>query len=241
MQIWPAIDLRGGMCVRLRQGDYSQETVFGHDPAGMARRWVDDGADRLHLVDLDGARRGLSANRDAVQAILSAVQVPCQVGGGIRDESGIRDFLDLGVDRVVLGTQAVKQPQWFCQMCRRYPHKLAIGLDARDGFVATEGWQQASTVLATALADQFKEEPVAAIVYTDIARDGMLRGPNLAAVEELNRQTELPVIASGGVSTTEDVRQLAQLGVAGCIIGRSLYEGQLTLGEAFQAASPMGS
>ena len=236
MELWPAIDLRGGKCVRLRQGDYDRETVFGDDPVAMARRWVNEGGDRLHLVDLDGARDGRQANRTAIAAIVKAIDVPCELGGGIRDESAIADLLALGLSRLVIGTKALREPEWFRAMCRRYPQKLVLGLDARDGRVAVEGWREASDVQAVDLARQFADEPVAAIVYTDIAVDGMLAGPNLAALAEMRRATNLPLIASGGIASAGDVAGLARLSVAGCILGRALYEGKLTLADARQAA-----
>ena len=236
MEIWPAIDLRGGKCVRLEQGDYQRETVFGDDPAEMARRWVREGAERLHLVDLDGARDGRGANRQAVAAILQAVGIPCELGGGIRDEATIQDWLAAGVTRLVVGTRALKDPVWFRQACRRFPGQLVLGIDARDGKVATDGWLQVSQVAASALAQELAGEPIAAIVYTDIARDGMLAGPNFEAVAEMQRASPFPVVASGGVTTRADVARLAQIGVAGCIIGRSLYEGSLSLAEAIEAA-----
>ncbi len=237
MQIWPAIDLRGGNCVRLLQGDYRRETVFGTDPAAMARRWTSEGAKCLHLVDLDGARDGRSVNRDAVAAIVLAVDVPCELGGGIRDETTIRDLLSLGLSRLVIGTKALKEPQWFRDMCRQFPNQLAVGIDARHGRVATEGWLEVSQVAATELARTLAGEPIAAIIYTDIAKDGMLSGPNLEAMAEMQQAVQVPVIASGGVTTVDDVRQLARLGLAGCIIGRAFYEGALTLAEAIAAAS----
>lgn len=237
MEIWPAIDLRGGNCVRLLQGDYRRETVFGTDPAAIACRWVAEGAQCLHLVDLDGARDGRSVNRDSIAAIVGAVDIPCELGGGIRDEETIRQMLELGLMRLVIGTQALKEPVWFRDMCRKFPKRLAVGIDARDGRVATDGWLATSEVSATALAREISREPIAAVIYTDIARDGMMAGPNLAAMDEMNRAVEVPVVASGGVTTADDVRRLAQLGLTGCIIGRTLYEGKLTLAEALAAAS----
>ena len=236
MQIWPAIDLRDGKCVRLEQGDYQRETVFGEDPASMARHWVEQGAECLHLVDLDGARSGHVENRASIQAIVKAVSVPCEVGGGIRDVDTIADLLDLGVARLIIGTKALKEPEWFREVCRRFPGQLILGIDARNGRVATDGWQKASEVSATRLAHDLSQEPIAAIVYTDIATDGMLAGPNLEAMDEMRRAVDVPVIASGGVTTVTDVAQLAQLGMAGCIIGRSLYEGRLSLVEAISMA-----
>jgi phosphoribosylformimino-5-aminoimidazole carboxamide ribotide isomerase len=236
MQVWPAIDLRGGKCVRLQQGDYQRETVFGDDPAAWARHWVDQGGECLHLVDLDGARDGRPANFEAVRSILDAVDVPCELGGGIRDEATIASLLELGLARLVVGTRALKDPQWFESVCRRHPGKLVLGIDARNGQVATDGWLETSSVKAVDLARRFADLPIAALIYTDIATDGMLTGPNVAATVEMQQAVEAPVIASGGVTTADDVAQLAQAGVAGCIIGRALYEGALRLTDALAAA-----
>jgi phosphoribosylformimino-5-aminoimidazole carboxamide ribotide isomerase len=236
MQIWPAIDLRGGKCVRLQQGDYNRETVFGDDPAAMARRWVDEGAECLHLVDLDGARDGTSANREAVSAILAAIDIPCELGGGVRDEATIKSWLDAGLQRLVIGTKALKEPDWFREMCRRYPNQLVLGIDAAGGRVATDGWLDVSDVSATQLAQKYADEPLAAIVYTDIAKDGMMAGTNLPAMQEMKEAVDVPVIASGGVTHVEDVRELARVDMAGCIIGRALYEGTLTIADAISAA-----
>jgi len=236
VQIWPAIDIRGGKCVRLKQGDYQRETVFGDDPAAVARHWVGSGAECLHLVDLDGAREGWPVNRASVQAILDAVQVPCELGGGIRSEETIRDWLGLGLQRVIVGTLAVKDPDWFRAMCRKFPGRLVLGIDARNGLVATDGWLQPSRIAATELARQFAAEPLAAIIYTDIAADGMMVGPNVTAMAEMRAAVDLPVVASGGVTTKEDVARLAAIPMAGCIIGRALYEGALALPEAMEAA-----
>lgn len=236
MQIWPAIDLRGGKCVRLQQGDYGRETVFGDDPAAMARHWVDEGAQCLHLVDLDGARDGRPVNFESVRSIVEAVDVPCELGGGIRDEQSITHWLELGLARLVVGTRALSQPEWFRQMCGRFPGRLVLGIDARDGHVATDGWLATSDVAATELAARYAHEPIAAIVYTDIATDGMLAGPNLTALRELRRAVDLPIIASGGVTRAADVAALAAVPVEGCIIGRALYEGVLSLPDALTAA-----
>ena len=235
MQIWPAIDLRGGKCVRLQQGDYGRETVFGEDPAAMAGHWVDEGAECLHLVDLDGARDGRPGNLASVEAILQAVDVPCELGGGIRSEEVIAELLELGIERLVVGTRALKEPDWFRRTCRRFPGKLVVGIDARDGRVATDGWLETSDVAAVELARQFEGEPLAAIVYTDIATDGMMVGPNVSAMAEMQAAVDLPVVASGGITTGEDVARLAAVPMAGCIIGRALYEGRLTLPEAIRA------
>ena len=236
MQIWPAIDLRGGKCVRLKQGDYARETIYGDDPAAMARRWVGEGARHLHLVDLDGARDGQLINRDAIEAIVRAVDIPTELGGGVRDEATIRELLRLGLSRVVVGTKAIQDPEWLKQMCAAFPEQIVLGIDAKDGRVATDGWLEVSDVAATQLAQQFADQPLAAIVYTDIATDGMLTGPNLSAMREMATAVNVPVIASGGVSCAEDVRQLTDTGVAGCIVGRALYEGKLTIADAICAA-----
>lgn len=237
MQLWPAIDLRDGKCVRLRQGDYNQETVFGDDPAAMARHWVNLGAPALHLVDLDGAKSGMVDNLASVSAIVQAVPVPCELGGGIRSEDTIAQLLKLGLARVVIGTLAIKQPDWFREMCRKFPRKLVLGIDARNGYVATDGWLETSQMPATELAQSFASEPLAAIVYTDIATDGMLQGPNVAAMAEMQRAVDLPVVASGGVATAADIAALSQIPMAGCIVGRALYEGTVTMQDALAACN----
>jgi phosphoribosylformimino-5-aminoimidazole carboxamide ribotide isomerase len=236
VQILPAIDLRGGQCVRLRQGDYSQETVFGSDPAAMARRWVNYGATYLHLVDLDGAKLGHPVNGDSVRRIVNAAGVPCQLGGGLRTETDIELALSWAVERVIVGTKALKDPAWLERVCRRFPEQIVLGIDARNGLVATQGWLDVSERPAIDLARQCADLPLAALVYTDISRDGMLEGPNLDALAEMARTVPQPVIASGGVTTLEDVRRLADIGLPGCIIGRALYEGRLDLREAMSVA-----
>ena len=241
MQVIPAIDLRGGSCVRLRQGDYNQETVFGDDPAAMAAHWEVEGAARIHLVDLDGAKAGRPVNVEAVRAILGRVAVPCQLGGGVRDEATIAAWLDAGLERVIVGTRALKDPAWFRAMTRTFPGRLVLGLDARDGRIATEGWLDVSSVAATTLAEQFDDLPLAGVVYTDIARDGMLEGPNLAATEALAVRLKTPVIASGGVGSLRDVERLAALPIAACIVGRALYEGRFRLSEARERAGELGA
>ncbi len=236
MQIWPAIDLLGGKCVRLQQGDYARETVYSADPAAMAVDFQRQGARHLHLVDLDGARAGRPVNLDAVRAIVSAVDMECEVGGGIRDEATIELLLEVGLSRLVLGTSALKRPEWFREMCGKYPGRLALGVDARNGLVATDGWLETSAVRAVDLVQQFANDPLAAIIYTDIATDGMLQGPNVAAMREMQNAIGLPVIASGGVTTADDVAELAAAGLAGAIVGRALYAGTLTLTQALEVA-----
>jgi len=236
VQIWSAIDLRGGKCVRLKQGDYNRETVFCDDPTAMARHWAEMGAECLHLVDLDGAREGKTSNLSSVAGIVKAVEIPCELGGGIRNEKTIRELLDLGVDRLVIGTTAVKNAAWFRSMCSTFPGKLVLGIDARDGRVATDGWLKTSNISAIELAQQFAKEPIAAIIYTDIETDGMMAGPNIEAMTQMKHAVDLPVVASGGVSCVADVEKLANVPMAGCIIGRALYDKSLTLKDALVAA-----
>lgn len=234
MQIWPAIDLRGGKCVRLQQGDYARETVFSDDPVAMAQSFADAGAKFLHLVDLDGARDGKPTNHGVVREIVKAVDMQCELGGGVRDEATIAALLDTGLQRVVLGTAALKNADWFHSMCQKYPERLVLGIDAHNGMVATDGWLETSNTSATELADQFRDVPLAAIVYTDIATDGMLQGPNVEAMAAMQKHVNVPVVASGGVTTIDDVRRLDQAGLAAAIIGRAIYEGTLKLSEAVE-------
>ncbi len=236
MQILPAIDLRGGQCVRLRQGDYNQETVFGSDPGAMARRWVDEGAEYLHLVDLDGAKEGRPVNEASIRAIVKACgAVPCELGGGIRNEDHLRQVLDWGVTRVVVGTKAITSPEWLEAVAQKFPGQIVLGIDAKSGRVATEGWLEVSAVGAVELAKRFEHLPLAALVYTDISRDGMMQGANIAAMAEMVAAVKTPIIASGGVTNMDDIRQLAAVPMAGCIVGRALYEGSLTLREILLA------
>ena len=236
VQIFPAIDLRNGRCVRLRQGDYSQETIFGDDPAAIARKWVKDGATFLHLVDLDGAKLGSPVNVDGICQIVAAVDVPCQLGGGLRTEEHIAVALSWGVERVILGSRAVMDPSWLDAVTRRFPARIVLGIDARDGRAAAQGWTEVSSIPALDLARQCASLPLAAIVYTDISRDGMLAGPNVDALAEMANAVSFPVIASGGITTLDDIRRLKKIRVAGCIIGRALYEERLQLSEAIAAA-----
>lgn len=239
MRIYPAIDLRGGQCVRLRQGDYQQETVFSTDPGDVAKQWVDQGADTIHVVDLDGARDGQPVNGTSVQAIVKGAGVPCQLGGGIRSESHIRQALDWGVSRVVIGTKALQSPDWLAEMTVMFPGKLVLGIDARDGMVATHGWLDVSQTPALDLARSLDLLSLAAIVYTDIARDGMLQGVNAEAMSQMAGAVRTPVIASGGVTNADDIRALAALPLEGCIVGRALYEGRLSLKEILAICAEM--
>lgn len=238
MLVIPAIDLKDGQCVRLRQGLMDQSTVFSDNPVAMAKKWQQSGARRLHLVDLNGAFAGAPVNGDVVTEIAKALpKLPIQIGGGIRSADTIEYYLKAGVSYVIIGTQAVKEPQFVRDMCRQFPGKIIVGLDAKSGYVATEGWAEVSAMKATDLAKQFAEAGVEAIVYTDIARDGMMQGVNIEATVELATSSGLPVIASGGVSKLDDIKALAQhsrSGICGAITGRAIYEGTLDVAEAQQ-------
>lgn len=237
MQIWPAIDIRDGKCVRLTQGDYAQMTVYGDSPADMAQRFVADGATGLHIVDLDAARDGTQGNREAIVGIAREVDVPCQLGGGIRSLEIISDYLETGIQRLVVGTRALTNPDWLAEMSCRFPGQLYVAIDARHGRVTTNGWLKTSDTMAVDLARQICDNPLAGIIYTDIARDGMMSGPNFAAMQEMAEAVGLPLAASGGVTTTDDISRLSAMGLTGCVIGKAIYEGRLTLSEAMQAAA----
>jgi phosphoribosylformimino-5-aminoimidazole carboxamide ribotide isomerase len=229
MRIYPAIDLLNGKCVRLRQGDYSRETVFSDDPVSVARRWIEAGADRIHVVDLDGAKSGKPVNGSIIREIAETVRVPVQLGGGLRNGEDLAAVFDAGIRWAVLGTRALQDPTFVRDSAARYPNRIVLGIDAKDGYVATDGWLKVSRVTATELAVQFADAGIAAIVYTDIATDGMMSGPNYPALAELQKAVCIPIIASGGVSSVEHVQRLLEGGVPGCIIGRALYEGSLDL------------
>ncbi len=236
-EIIPAIDIRGGKCVRLIQGDYAQETVYGDDPLEMAKRWAGEGATRLHIVDLDGARDGVSANLGVIQSIAGALEIPVQVGGGIRTFEALDALLDAGVQRGILGTQAAKDPQFAEEAFAIYADAVILGIDAKDGKVAVEGWQETSNVSAIQFAKYMAEAGCMRIIFTDIARDGMLTGPNLAALAEMAKAVEIPIIASGGVQSAEDVALLREIaGIEGLITGKALYENRATLREFLNAA-----
>ena len=236
MLIIPAIDLKDGQCVRLRQGRMEDSTVFSEDPTAMATQWVEQGARRLHLVDLNGAFAGEPVNGDIVKAIAAKhPQLPIQIGGGIRDLATIEAYLDAGVDFAIIGTQAVKEPQFVFDACKAFPGHIIVGLDAKDGMVATDGWASASSFSVIGLAQKFEQAGVSAIVYTDIDRDGMMQGVNIEATVRVAEATGIDVIASGGVTDIEDVRALAEVasaGITGAITGRAIYEGTLDLQEA---------
>lgn len=238
MEVIPAIDLLEGRCVRLYQGDYDKAETFNEDPVAVAQQWVAQGATRLHLVDLDGAKKGTPVNRPAIAEIVRSTNVPVQVGGGLRDRQTVADVLALGVDRVILGTVAVEKPDLVEELCKEFPGQIVVGIDARNGKVATRGWLETSEVLATDLAQQMAKLGAAAIIYTDIHRDGTLSGPNIEALREMAAAVDVPVIASGGVSSVTDLLSLLALepqGVTGVIVGRALYTGDISLKEAIQA------
>ncbi|MFT6223412.1 MAG: phosphoribosylformimino-5-aminoimidazole carboxamide ribotide isomerase [Paracoccaceae bacterium] len=233
MILYPAIDLKDGQCVRLLKGDMDKATVFGDDPAAQARAFEAAGCQWLHLVDLNGAFEGQPVNAAAVRAILADTTVPAQLGGGIRDLATIEMWLTAGIARVILGTVAVENPDLVRQAARAFPGQVAVGLDARNGFVATRGWAEETTMQVTDLARQFEDAGIAAIIYTDIDRDGAMQGPNIAATQALARATSIPVIASGGVSSMADLSTLQATGViAGAISGRALYDGAIDLAAA---------
>jgi len=237
-ELIPAIDLMDGSCVRLRQGRYDEVTVYEPDPGAQAGRFAAQAIERLHVVDLDGAREGRPMNADAVRRIVAAVgAVPVQLGGGLRDSRGIAAALDLGVDRVVLGTLALREPQLVKEAAHDHPGRIVVGVDAREGRVAVEGWLEVSEASVLDLAQRFEDAGVAALVYTDISRDGVLSGPNLEATAALAHSVEIPVILSGGVSTLEDLRAAAEPDhrLAGAIVGRALYTGAIDLAEALAA------
>ena len=233
MQLYPAIDMKDGRCVRLTQGLFDNVKVYSEDPGETAKTWVSKGADFLHLVDLDGALAGRSVNEPVIRRILEAVEVPVQVGGGIRNRETAERMLDLGVRRVIIGTRAVKEPEFVKGLVETFgPEKVVVGVDARNGMVAVEGWEKVSQMTALDLCLQMRECGVRHVVYTDISRDGMLSGPNVAATRKLTEETGMDIIASGGVSPMEDLQELFDQGITGAIIGKALYEKRLDLEEA---------
>jgi len=236
MLILPAIDLRGGRCVRRRQGDYSRETVFEEDPVAVARRFEDAGAVWLHMVDLDGAREGEPRNLDKVAAVVEAVGMRVELGGGIRTDEAVERVLGLGLARVVVGTRAVREPKWLADIANRFPGQVGWGLDTREARVAVAGWGTLTHLTVVEMLEDARDVPLAAIIYTDIERDGMMAGPNVAATTLVVSASPFPVIASGGVTTVEDVAEIKETGAHGAIIGRALYEGTIDLKEAIAIA-----
>jgi phosphoribosylformimino-5-aminoimidazole carboxamide ribotide isomerase len=240
LTLYPAIDLKDGVCVRLKRGDMDEATIYEQHPALQAEKFQDAGSSWLHVVDLNGAFAGKPVNKDAVAAILNAATVPVQLGGGIRDMAGIETWLAAGISRVILGSAAVKNPILVHQACKSFPGRIAVGIDAREGFVATEGWAETSTLPARDLARRFQDAGVAAIIYTDIARDGMLSGLNLEQTVALAENLGMPVIASGGVGSLDDLNALRQAAanavhIEGVIVGRALYDGRINIESALKA------
>lgn len=233
MQLYPAIDIKEGKCVRLTQGLFDQVKIYSDTPADMAKLWVEKGASFLHLVDLDGALAGSSVNEDVIRSIVQAVSVPVQIGGGIRNRETVQYMLNLGVARVIIGTKAVQNPEFIRELVEEFGSEhIVVGVDAKDGMVAIEGWEKVSSISALDLCKQMKEYGVRHIVYTDIARDGMLSGPNVMMTKKLTVETGMDIIASGGVSSMEDLCQLYEEGIKGAIIGKALYEKRIDLEEA---------
>ena len=238
MIIFPAIDLKDGRCVRLRQGDMAQATIFNDDPSAQARAFEAAGFEYLHLVDLNGAFAGHSVNESAIRAILSAIKIPLQLGGGIRDREAIDHWLSAGVARVILGTVAVSNPALVAEAARAHPGRILVGIDARDGKVAVKGWAEEASVSATELAKRFEGAGVAAIIFTDIARDGMMEGANVESTAALAKSVSIPVIASGGVNSVRDIERLrdCDAGIAGVVVGRALYDGRIDPAQALMTA-----
>jgi len=237
MDVIPAVDIKNGKCVRLFQGRMDSETVFSDDPAAMAKRWEDEGAEFIHIVDLDGAIEKSPQNLGSIRKIINSVDAHIQVGGGIRNERTIRMFLEIGVKRVVMGTEAIRNPKLVKDACKEFPGQIVVGIDARNGWVAIEGWTKTTQIKAVDLAIQFEDSGVAAINFTDIHRDGMQTGPNIEETRRLAEAVNIPVVASGGISSIEDIQNLMPLetvGVVGVIIGRALYSGRLKLKEAIE-------
>src|SRR5512133_3936982 len=235
MLVIPAIDLKEGKCVRLEQGLMDKDTIFNDNPAAQARAWQDQGAEMLHIVDLDGAFAGEPRNRAAIEAIVAAITIPSQLGGGIRDIETIEAYLSLGLSRVIIGTAAQRNPELVKEACLRFPGRIVVGIDAKDGMVAVQGWAEVTGITAVDLARKFEDCGVAAIIYTDISRDGMLQGPNLEATKALAEAVSIPVIASGGVSSLKDIQNLMAIeasGVTGVITGKAVYTGAIKLAEA---------
>ncbi|MBW1999740.1 MAG: 1-(5-phosphoribosyl)-5-[(5-phosphoribosylamino)methylideneamino]imidazole-4-carboxamide isomerase [Deltaproteobacteria bacterium] len=239
MLIIPAIDLKKGRCVRLKQGVFSDETVYSEQPAEIARMWVEKGAERLHVVDLDGALEGRPLNEDIIRDIVESAGVPVQLGGGIRDLDAVETYFSLGISFLILGTMAHRDPDLFRAACERFPGKILLSIDARDDEVAIQGWTEATRMTPIEMAAHYEELPISAIVYTDIERDGMETGPNIEATHRLAASTRIPVIISGGISGLEDIKKVLPLhrcGVIGAITGRALYEGKLDLEQAIRIA-----
>lgn len=234
MVIYPAIDMKDQSCVRLTQGSYEKMTIYEKDPVKVARRWENKGAEILHLVDLDGAKNGNRINQAVVKEIIRNISIPVQLGGGIRNTEGVKTFLDLGVSQVIIGTQALKDPSWIKEMIYKYGNRIIVSIDALNGFIATNGWQSISDVKAIDFIKKMKSYGLSRIVYTDIEKDGMLIGPNFLIYEELAEKVSIEVIASGGITTLDDIKRLKSMKIYGAIIGKALYDGKLDLEEVLK-------
>ncbi|WP_018591159.1 1-(5-phosphoribosyl)-5-[(5-phosphoribosylamino)methylideneamino]imidazole-4-carboxamide isomerase [Terrisporobacter glycolicus] len=232
MIIFPAIDIKDNKCVRLLQGDFNKVNIYGDDPSQMAKKWEEKGAEFIHIVSLNGARREGNINDDSIKKIIQSVKIPIQIGGGVRDEKRIEDLLDMGVNRVIIGSMAVKNKELLKDLVKKYKEKIVVSIDAKNGKVAIEGWEEVSSLDSIDLCKELEEIGVKTIVYTDISKDGMMIGPNFNIYEKLSKETSLDIIASGGVTTLEDVKKLNLMNLYGAIIGKSLYENKIELEEA---------
>jgi phosphoribosylformimino-5-aminoimidazole carboxamide ribotide isomerase len=244
MVIIPAVDIKGGRCVRLEQGRMDRETIFSDLPEEMALRWEQKGAERLHLVDLDGAVQGTAFNKEAIKKVVAAVSIPVQLGGGIRDLETIAEYVNLGIKSVIIGTQAYKKPGFVKQACAEYPGRIIVGIDSRDNYVSVEGWTEATSTSTIDLAKKSERFGITAIIYTDIKSDGMKKGPNIAAIREFAQNVDIPVIAAGGIGSIQDIEDVLELegvGLSGMIIGRALYDGSISLEKAIDVVKKNGS
>ncbi len=235
MIIIPAVDIKGGKCVRLEQGLMDRETIFSDYPEEMALKWERKGAERLHLVDLDGAVQGKPSNREVIKDVVDTVSIPVQLGGGIRDLHTLEEYINLGVDQIIIGTGAYKDPGLVETACKRYPGRIVIAIDSKDSYVSVEGWVEPTNIIAIDLAKRFEDMGINSIIYTDIKRDGMKRGPNIDAIRDLARVIEVPIITAGGISSIKDIGDISELeedGVSGMIVGRALYDGSINLEQA---------
>jgi phosphoribosylformimino-5-aminoimidazole carboxamide ribotide isomerase len=232
--IIPAIDLKGGKCVRLTQGQKDAETIFSDNPVDVAKSWQDQGAKYLHLVDLDGAFEGIPKNLTVVEQIIKQTKIPIEFGGGLRTTQAVKTLLDLGINRVIIGTKAIESPSWVSELCTTFPGRIAIGIDAKNGMVAVNGWTSVSKWTAVAFASEIEKVSPCAIIFTDISKDGMLQGPNISSLKELLLAVKTPVIASGGISSLKDIEALCRLPIEGMIVGKALYTGHVKLSEAKQ-------
>jgi len=233
--IIPAVDIKGGKCVRLEQGFMDRETIFSDYPEEMALQWERKGAKRLHLVDLDGAVQGIPFNKKVIRNVVDRVSIPVQLGGGIRDLDTIEGYINLGIDQIIIGTVAYKDPDLVETACRRYPGRIIVGIDSKDRYVSVEGWTEPTNIIAIDLAKRFEDMRINSIIYTDIKRDGMKRGPNIDAIREFAKVINVPLIAAGGISSIKDIENMAELeedGLSGIIVGRALYDGSIRLEQA---------